>query len=360
MKHWHETAAILERLAALAAQGKSAALATVVRISGSAYRRPGAKLLVEESGQTRGGISGGCLESDVRAQALETIGGGEGRLLHYETSGEEEKVWGLGLGCEGAVDLFVQRIDPSWSRGPGAQMRELIGLGVPFAPITLLEDGRTFVMARSTLLSPTSSAALDRELTERAVPLLERGEGDEGAALMENDSAFVDVLRPPPRLFIFGAGDDAQPLAALAAQAGFDVTLVDHRPAYLSAERFPPPLKLLLRRPSEGAESLGLSMARKNFAVVQTHALQHDQAWLKLLATQPLAYLGLLGPRTRKEQVLSAIALEADKLYAPVGLDIGADGPEQVAISIVAEMLAVHARRAPAHLRARAGGIHER
>ncbi|HYV65983.1 MAG TPA: XdhC family protein, partial [Myxococcales bacterium] len=125
-----------------------------------------------------------------------------------------------------------------------------------------------------------------------------------------------------------------------------------------TAERFPPPARLVLRRAEDG---LGpLELGRRHFAVVQTHALQHDRDWLRALLAEPIGYLGLLGPRPRKEEILRQLgAQEPDKLFAPVGLDLGADGPEQVAVSIVAEMLAVNAGREPGHLRAKPGGIHE-
>ena len=362
VKHWVETAAILDQLSRLVEGGACAALATVVRISGSAYRRPGAKLLIEESGVTHGGVSGGCLESDVRAQGLEVVRGAPSRMLHYDTGSDEETLWGLGLGCEGAVDVYVQRIDSAWMDGPGKQMRELIAAGTAFVAITGVGGplaGRTFVLARSTLQGTTGSGETDRQLAHRASLLLE---GDRAGELLEvgADAVFVDVLRPPPRLFIFGAGDDARPLAALAAQNGFEVTVVDHRPAYLTAERFPPPLRLALRRPSDGLAGLPFTLSRSNFAVVQTHALAHDRDWVRALAGQPLEYLGLLGPRARKEQVLRDVPLETERLFAPVGIDVGADGPEQVAVSIVAELLAVHARRGAGHLRERSGGIHDR
>jgi xanthine dehydrogenase accessory factor len=360
VKHWVETAAILDRLTALIAEDRCAALGTVVRISGSAYRRPGAKLLIEQSGITHGGVSGGCLESDVRASGIEVIGGGPNRMLHYDTGSDEETLWGLGLGCEGAVDVWLQRVDRAWMDGPGRQMRELTAASIPFAPITLTAGphaGRTLVLARGALQGSTGSPELDRALVERAGPLLE---GDGGGEMIElgEHGAFIDVLRPPPRLFIFGAGDDARPLAVLALQAGFEVTVVDHRPAYLTADRFPPPLRLALRRPSDGLAGLPFTISRKNFAVVQTHALSHDRDWLRALAEQPLQYLGLLGPRGRKEQVMRALSWEGRELFGPIGLDIGADGPEQVAVSIVAELLAVLARRQGGHLKERAGGIH--
>jgi xanthine dehydrogenase accessory factor len=361
VKHWFETAAILDRLVLLAERGGSAALGTVVRISGSAYRRPGAKLLIEESGVTHGGVSGGCLEADVRAQGLEIVRGAAPRMLHYDTGSDEETLWGLGLGCEGAVDVYLQPVDAAWMSGPGKQMREQLAAGNAFAAITGLSGalaGSTLVLARSGIIGTSGSAETDRELSRRASVVLE---GDRGGEVIEAgaDSAFVDVLRPPPRLFIFGAGDDARPLAALAAQSGFEVTVIDHRPAYLTHERFPPPLRLALRRPSDGLSGLPLTLSRGNFAVVQTHALTHDRDWVRALAGQPLAYLGLLGPRVRREQVLRDVAVDSGKLFAPVGIDLGADGPEQVAVSIVAELLAVNARRNGGHLRDRRGGIHD-
>src|SRR3989442_14470152 len=259
VKPWVEPKAILDQLSKLVAGGACAALATVVRISGSAYRRPGAKLLIEESGLTHGGVSGGCLESDVRAHGLRILTGESSRVLHYDTGSDEETLWGLGLGCEGAVDVHVQRIDAAFMDGPGKQMRELLAAGVPFAAITFLHgrsEGKTLVFARGELAGSSGAPDVDHELSERAGTLLE-GDGD--ADVVEaGHAAFVDVLRPPPRLLIFGAGDDARPLAALAAAAGFEITVIDHRPAYLTVERFSPPSRLALRRPSDGVAGLPL------------------------------------------------------------------------------------------------------
>ncbi len=351
MKHWHETAAILDHVARLGQAGERAAIATVVRIKGSAYRRPGAKLLVQESGATSGGISGGCLEADVRAAALEVVAGAPARLLHYDTGSDEETVWGLGLGCEGAVELHLQRADPELCK----TLRELMSARAPFAIATLLPSGRAVPFAQGRLLGSTGSVQLDAEIARRASPLLDEGQSQ--LLQLGEESVFIDVLRPPPHLAIFGGGDDAQPLASLAALAGFEVNVVDHRPAFLTAARFPPPVNLALRRASDGVA--GLLQGKRPFAVVQTHALIHDRDWLRALLAESLAYIGLLGPRARGDEVLRQLGASAsERVFAPVGLDLGADGPEQVAISIVAELLAVHSGRDPRHLRARQGGIH--
>jgi xanthine/CO dehydrogenase XdhC/CoxF family maturation factor len=154
VKHWHETAAILDRVARLAEAGERAAIATVVRISGSAYRRPGAKFLVERDGKTSGGVSGGCLEADVREVALQLLRQGPPRLLHYDTGSDDDTVWGLGLGCEGAVDIFVQPVGAEFIRGPGARVRERLaggtafGVAAPFAIATVVK-GRSSARSKS-------------------------------------------------------------------------------------------------------------------------------------------------------------------------------------------------------------------
>ena len=318
MKRWRETAAILERLATL----DRAALATVVRITGSSYRRPGAKFLIEKDGSTRGGVSGGCLEADVREVGLGLIRDGGARLLHYDTGSDDETVWGLGLGCEGAVDVFVQSVGPDFASGALEKVRA----------------SEAFSLS-STIEGPGIGAT---QLTAFS-----------GKTAVEGDR-FVESLRPPPVLFVFGAGDDARPLASLAYEVGFDVSIVDHRRGYLTKERFPL-AKLVQRRSSEGLPQAAFA---GNYAVVQTHSLQHDREWLRALLAQPLAYLGLLGPRGRRDELVKQLGISGETLFAPVGLDLGAEGPEQVAVSIVSEMLAVRAGRAPAHLRDRPVGIH--
>ncbi|MFL5360006.1 MAG: XdhC family protein [Myxococcales bacterium] len=357
MKHWRETGAIFDRLARLAETGRQAALATVIRIEGSAYRRPGAKFLVEDDGTTTGSVSGVCLESDVQDYALEAIKTGKRRLLRYETGSDEETVWGMGLGCEGTVEVFVQAAGGDLLRDAGGAARSLFAQDVRFALGTFLSgplEGRTFAATPGKI-----QGGFDPGGEALAIASARLESGETGVDERTGSSLFVEVHDPPPHLFLFGAGDDARPLASLAAQAGFEITVVDHRSAYLTPERFPPPARLLLRRPEDGVAGLGLSP--RHSAVVQTHALAHDKTWLEALLKEPLGYIGLLGPRARRQQILQKIGVAApQRLYAPVGLDIAPDGAEQVAVSIVAEMLAVRAGRPPMHLREKAGGIHDR
>ena len=359
MKHWQETSHIVGRIAELAATGQRAAMATVVRIDGSAYRRPGAKLLVEESGATRGGVSGGCLEADVREMAVTVMREGVSRLRHYETGDDDRTVWGLGLGCNGSVDIFVQPVTSEDTLDVARHVRTLLAGDAPFAVSTLVRGpaaarGRMLVARDGPLAGSTGTPGLDREIARRAEALLAAGESKYYD--IESTGVFTEVHVPPPRLVICGAGDDAISLSACASQVGFRVTVIDHRPAYLSRERFPD-AERIDRRPADGLE--GLPLGPRTHLVVMTHSFAHDREWVRRLLRTDAPYIGLLGPRARTDEILEQIdATGTDRLFAPVGLDLGADGPEQVAVSILAELLAVRAASAPRHLREKDGVIH--
>ena len=373
MKHWQETSQIVGRVTELAAAGRRAAMATVVRIAGSAYRRAGAKLLVEESGTTRGGVSGGCLEADVRETAMAVMRAGVPRLRHYETGGDDRTVWGLGLGCNGSVDIFIQPVTCGDTVAAARHVRTLLAGDAPFAVSTLVRGpsaalGRVLVAGDGPLAGSTGIRDLDRLLARRTEALLAAGESkcydvEPTGVEIESTGVFTEVHVPPPRVVICGAGDDAIPLAAYASQVGFRVTVVDHRPAYLSPERFPDGERIE-RRPDDGLE--GLPLGPQTYLVVMTHSFAHDRGWVGRLLQTDVPYIGLLGPRARRDEILEQIdaastrisAMGTARLFAPVGLDLGADGPEQVAVSIVAELLAVRAAGAPRHLREKEGVIH--
>lgn len=352
MIEWSETREILGRIRELGAEGRSAALATVVRIDGSAYRRAGARFLVEEEGDTLGGVSGGCLEADVRSVAAEIMGGAPPRLLHYDT-GQGDGPWGLGLGCEGAVDVFVQPAAPHLTGGVTERLQTLLDGDEPFVTAVLVSGSDD--LGRTVVLGADDSPAADDELAARAHERLRAG--NPGLDTVGDALAFFQVFTPPPRLLVFGAGDDAIPLVRYAADAGFRVTVVDHRPAFLEGDRFPAAERLATRRPEEGLEGLGVNDA--TYAVIMTHSLAGDRGWLTALAATPAAYIGLLGPRQRTSDLLEEVPETArSRIYGPVGLDLGADGAAQVALSILAEVMAVHAGRTADPLRERSEAIH--
>jgi len=334
MKHWQETSHLLTTATRLAAAGQQAALATVVRISGSAYRRPGAKLLVAQDGEMCGSVSGGCLEADVRENALHVIRDGKPRLLHYDTGSDDTTVWGLGLGCNGAVDVFVQRAVAESAET--AAVLELLGGDRPFAISTVITG---------------PSLGTRRLTTGDALPT------QTGIEVTSAGQTFIDVFTPPPRLFICGAGDDSIPLAATATEVGFRVTVLDHRPAFLAPERFVPGVQLVSARPEAGFGTA--SPGPDGYVVVKSHSLAHDRAWLRHALGTEARYIGVLGPRPRVDRLLDEVgASGSDRVFGPVGLDLAAEGAEQIAVSIVAEVLAVRSARAPRHLREKETAIH--
>jgi xanthine dehydrogenase accessory factor len=313
-----------------------AVLATLVSVEGSSYRRPGARLLVRTDGKRIGSISGGCLEEDVMARAAKVQATGHPDAVVYDTTSENDLVWGVGLGCHGIVRVLLEKItsQPAWANA-------------------LLQN---FACRRKTALAVTHGGEdLTRWGTRLATP------GD----CADPERLFLEVVAPPAALVIFGAGDDAQPLARLAQELGWQVTVADPRAAFVTRERFPgadvlvaAPADQLVEKTAPDADTL---------AVVMTHHYVHDVPLLRALLARPLAYLGLLGPKKRAEKILGDLeqqgaAISAEqrgRLHAPVGLDLGADSPEQVALSIIAEMQAVLTGRNAQPLRQRTQPIHE-
>ena len=357
MKLWQETERIVDALLRLAAEGRGAALARVVAIEGSAYRRPGAKLLVAEGEPPLGSVSGGCLEEDVRLIGLEVAQTGVPRLRLYDTK-DENRVFGLGLGCGGSVEIFIQPVSPAAARETWAAARVHLQSSTPFALATVLEGpsaGRMLVVDRASTSGTLGNAGLDEAAADLArgalrvrVPAVQ---SIEGARLC------TEVLLPPPRLLICGAGDDAIPLAAFAAEVGFHVLVADHRPAPLTAERFPGARELFLRRPEDGLPEAFAGPG--TFAVVKCHSAGLDGDWVKALLAADVAYVGVLGPRERTLRIVGETgAASRERIFGPVGLDLGAEGAAQVALAIVAELLAVHSGRTPQHLREKEAAVH--
>jgi xanthine dehydrogenase accessory factor len=360
VKHWKETAEVFGKAVRLAEEGRRAALATVVGIDGSAYRRPGAKLLVEEDGRTVGSISGGCLEGDVREIALEAMGDGQPRRRRYDTREGENAAWGLGLGCAGSVDVFLQPASGAGTILAFERALERFEDGRPFLFCTVVSGPGAgappvVIAADGTASGSTGVPALDREIGRQTGDWL----AGRTSALrtLGGSEIFAEVLVPAPRLLVFGADDDAMPLCASASAVGFRVTVVDHRPAFVTSERFPSAERRVALRPEDGVE--GLAVGPRTFAVVKTHLIAHDREWARRLLGAGAEHVGLLGPRARTREIVRQIGAEGDgRVFGPVGLDLCAEGPEQVALSIVAELLAASAGVEPRHLRDKPAGVH--
>jgi xanthine/CO dehydrogenase XdhC/CoxF family maturation factor len=364
---------IVNEAQAARAAGKSVALATVVGIEGSAYRLPGARMLIVDGKWVAGSISGGCLEDDVVLRAQQAVARGEPSVAVYDTTSDDDIVFGVGLGCKGVITILIEPIAANAGaldfirfakqcleeRVPGIAATVIRTEGEPSARVgsRLLASGGA---VRSDIGEPALERALEAWVDRRSGNSLERVTLPGGAALV-----FIEDIEPPTPLVVFGAGHDAMPVVRLAKDMGWHVTLVDHRPAYATAERFPEADRIVVGTPSE---TLGrLTLDSDTLALVMTHNYLRDLELLEHLLPSPVRYLGLLGPRRRTDQILGDLKEKgrspADdqlaRLYAPVGLDVGSEGPTEVAMSILAEMQAVITSHRGGHLRERKRPIHQ-
>jgi len=359
MKQWLETREVLDFLTAARTAGKRAALATVVRVRGSAYRHEGAKLVVAEDGSTAGNVSGGCLEQDVREVALQVIRAGEPQLRSYCSSADEIAAWDLGVGCEGQVDVYVELAEPRpQERALLNERRAFVCCGAMPGKEERPGKGKRLIVTSDGAEGDLGSNDLNARATEQARELL--GTGESGIHEIAGRSVLFDVLVPPPQLVVLGAGDDARPLVRFAADVGFRVVVVDRRPAFLTVDRFPAAAALIQSAGDELGAALPLDA--ECYAVVMNHNFADDQAYVRALLKTPVAYVGMLGPRQRTERILRNLAAEGPMdegvVYGPVGLDIGTDGAEQVSLAVIAEILAVRSGRRARSLRERQAPIH--
>ncbi len=371
-----ELQSIIEAYREVEKQGKRAALATVVKATGSTYRRAGARMLITADGQTVGSVSGGCLERDVLDQARRVLQSNEPRVVTYDSMSDADIVWGSGLGCNGIVKVLIEPLSPDGKRGQIAFLTECLRhrqVGV-LATVFAVEGRTKAKVGNRVMLSEQRPAIHDIGDYDLAEAIL----GDSRAALESGMSkvrtyeaaagraeVFIEVIQPPLPLVIFGAGHDAVPLVRLAKELGWHVTLVDPRPGYATRTRFPSADVLIVCRPEEVLERVKIE--RRTVAAILTHNYFHDLALLRTLLPMPLRYVGILGPKRRTRRLLddiheNCLALGEEsigRLYGPIGLDIGAETPEEIALAVVAEITAVLTGRSGGVLRGREAPLHQ-
>ncbi|QRO02204.1 XdhC family protein [Archangium violaceum] len=369
-----ESRALMESWEALRAQGAPCVLATVVGVTGSAYRRPGARMLMTEEHWHAGSVSGGCLERELLRKAFWLTSEGRPARLVFDSLSEDEAVF-LRTGCGGRVELLLERLRPDDALNPvefvsGCVRRRQAGL---MATVLHTEGTSPVELAARLLLDADGQVRASPGLRE-AVPGLE---ADARAVLAEGGSRtrtydveggklelFLEVVQPPQPLVVFGSGHDVVPLVEAARAVGWHVTVVSRRPQELSA-RLAGRADLVVGSPPETALS-AVVLGPRTAAVIMSHGYETDRTLLEALLHSPVRYIGVLGPRSRTERMLEELAREGRagteaqraRVYGPAGLDVGAEGPEEIAVSIIAEVRAIMAGRSGGFLKDRKGPIH--
>ena len=360
----NELRRIVERFDALPAGGR-AALATVVDVRGSSYRLPGGRMLIDEAGDTIGSVSGGCLEADLLERARRLLRTGDAEVVVYDTRATDDTVFGLNLGCRGVVRVLLEPADAALfgflRRRLGSRHGAAVATLIDGAAGSLRPGTRLMVDERGVVACGFYGQAASA-IAEECFAVI----GEERSRLCRHECGelFVEYLAPPTPLVVFGAGPDAAPLVRFAKDLGWRVTLVDHRPGMAARPQFASADEVVVARP-ESVEGR-VSIDARTATVVMTHNYSLDLGLLGLLLRSEARYVGVLGPRARTDRLVGELAKngtvpgprELERLYAPVGIDIGAESPEEIALSILAEIRAVASGRRGGMLRERVGAIH--
>ena len=355
-------------------QHKTAALATLVKVEGSAYRTPGARMLVTSDDKQIGTISGGCLESDVVKRSHEVLKTGIPSLVKYDTTDEDDLIWGLGLGCQGLAYILIERLNAEQldalnvieqclsTKQAGAVATvfnaETTGVKKSINRVLLYPDGRMV----SSIDNPELEAIAKKDLQS---VLQQKKSISQAYVLTEGIvEVFLEVIVPPINLVIFGAGFDVLPVVHFAKQLGWYVTVIDPQARIQTKERFNRCDRVILGTANESTSQIEFN--NQTVVVTMSHNYLYDLEFLQTLSTTTLKYLGILGPKKRTNRLLQDLKAEdcifppEQELNSPVGLDIGADNPEEIALSIIAEIQAVIKNRPSGFLKDRNAPIHSR
>ncbi|MFT2009472.1 XdhC/CoxI family protein [Pontibacter sp. 13R65] len=355
---------------------KQTALATVVHVQGSSYRRPGARMLVTEDGQLTGAISGGCLEGDALRKARHAMLHQKKMLITYDTSDEDDAKIGVGLGCNGIIQILIEPIAPEDPNNPIAflklflrkrQVAVLVTLFSLQRPATDQPGTCLYVPPSGPAVGSLPEAGLREQLLQEARQVFENSASSTKTFELQDITltGFVELLRPPVSLVVIGAGNDAVPLTAMAALLGWKITVIDGRTNYATSIRFPAAHAVHVAKPEQVWDLL--EPDEQTVLVLMTHNYNYELALLRRLLSQQLPYVGVLGPKKKLDRMLQELEQEGlqpsdealSSLFGPVGLDIGAETSEEIALSILSEIKAVLSQKPGTSLRLKAGPIHQ-
>jgi xanthine dehydrogenase accessory factor len=364
---------IIKAFDAAQEQGKQTALATVVQVEGSSYRRAGARMLVTEDGELTGAISGGCLEGDALRKARLAMSQQQPMLVTYDTTDDDDAKLGVGLGCNGIIHILIEPIFTNNINHPINLFKKFLSKRQNAVVVTLFSLADRKAAQPGTCLFLTDeeqicNCTLDKlkdDLLNDAQAVLQEGRSATKTYQSNIElTAFVELLKPAVSLLVFGAGNDAIPLVQMAAVLGWHTTVIDGRTNYAESNRFPLAKRVLLAKPDQALSMVNID--RRTVAVLMTHNYNYDLAMLRQLLPMQLTYVGSLGPKKKLQRMLDELqdeglsytSDELQSIYGPTGLDIGAETSEEIALSILSEIQAVLMQREGKALRERNDVIH--
>ncbi|MBS0026973.1 XdhC family protein [Chitinophaga sp. 22321] len=358
-------------------QGLNTALATVVHVEGSAYRQPGARMLVTENGLLTGAISGGCLEGDALRKAQLVMIQQQPLLITYDTNDEDDAKLGVGLGCNGIIHILLEPVNATDAGNPIALLQQVINHRCPAVLVTLFtlrdrkapQPGTCLVLtANGEMQHRIPDCHLQNAITADAHLSLQTQTTFTKTYLSTgNDyTAHTAYIPPVPQLLIAGAGNDVIPLVKMAALLGWHTIVADGRPGYATTARFPQATQLLTAKP---AQLLSQVRTDQHTAVLlMTHNYNYDLALLAQVMPLPLPYIGVLGPAKKLQRMLDELTdngirisrQERARIHGPAGLDLGAETAEEIALSIISEIKSVLSTTTAHSLREKTTAIHPR
>lgn len=350
-------------------KGRRCAVATVVHVDGSSYRRPGARMLVNDEGMITGAISGGCLEGNALQKALFAIAKQEPIVVTYDTSDEEDRSIGVQLGCAGIIKVLFEPINVAKPDNPIELIRKTLKSRLPSVLVTFYHlnnvqnapTGTFLITAANNLPDPLPAA--DGQQLNEAISICFSTATSQFTSY-NNTHCFIEWVPPVTRLVIAGAGNDAIPLMQMAELLGWQVSVIDGRYSHARPERFSAACQVVVTNAEAAFEKIDVDAF--TVFVLLTHNYNYDKAILKWLLPLSSPYIGILGPKKKLNHMLDDLRAEGitisdaamEKIYGPIGLEIGAETPEEIAVSIIAEIIAALRKKPGGHLRYKPTTIH--
>lgn len=352
---------------------RKAALATVVKVRGSSYRSPGARMLITDDGRWVGSISGGCLEGDALRKARTVMMDKTPMTVTYDTREESNQNLGIGLGCNGVIDVLIEPVDPADKKNPVTQFSSLIDAKEPMALATIFnssaDNGNKLLITTSGELNNQFANSELTNLVKNDLKLLFDTKKSEAKRYLLDGfeyEVFVELIQPSLSLIIFGGGFDARPVSELAKSLGWNVSVTDECVAHIAPIFFPTADKLSLCQ--REFIDRDFEITPYTACVLMSHNYEYDRDVLKKLLKSDTPYIGILGPRKRFDKMLKEFSevgitlrdSDFQRIHSPIGLDIGAEAPDEIALSIVSEIQSKFSNRSGGFLKYHSGPIHQR